>query len=73
MAEWTTELPTTPGYFWVKLPGHEHEPDVEQIEDLGDGLMAYDKQTRDWRPLEDVWGGLGASWFAGVDPPDWPA
>jgi hypothetical protein len=70
MVDWTTELPQAPGYYWVRLPGHKHELDVEQIQDLGDGLMAYDKQGREWRALEDVWGGSGASWFGGMEPPD---
>ena len=70
MDDWTTELPQAPGYYWVRLPGHEHELDVEQIQDLGDGLMAYDKQAREWRPLVDVWGDTGASWFGGMEPPD---
>ena len=69
MNAWTTDLPKTPGHYWVRVPGFEREPDVEHIEDLGQGLVVRDdKHGGEWRPLADVWGESGASWWGPLLP-----
>jgi hypothetical protein len=70
MDAWTTDLPTTPGHYWVRLPGYERAPDIEHVDDRGDGLIVFDEHVRAWRSLVDVWGNSGASSCGPLVPPD---
>lgn len=71
MNRWTTDLPRAPGHYWCRVPGFERAPDVEHVDDRGDGLVVFDERAQAWRPLVDVWGDAGASWSGPLVPPDW--
>ena len=43
MNAWTSDLPRIPGHYWVSVPGFERAPDIEHVENFGDGLVVrYD-------------------------------
>ena len=56
----------------MSVPGFERAPDIEHVENFGEGLVVLDDQTHKWCPLEDVWGDTGASWWGPLMPPDQP-
>lgn len=67
---WTTELPTVPGWYWSRVPGHA--PWVGELSALPGPLLVFaSPQGRPDRPL----GEFAGNEFAGPipPPPDVPA
>ncbi len=71
---WSGELPRIPGYYWVRLPGHERAPTIAEIE-LHDGVLKILHEGMDgppgWVPLEREYGPEHeAEWWGPLVPPE---
>jgi hypothetical protein len=70
--DWSAELPTVDGYYWVVERAFPNEPTVECVFVSPDGPVMWDDHIREWRDLADMWGDKGARWYGPLKQPELP-
>lgn len=71
MNGWSPDAPRVPGHYWLVVPGWEHEPNVEHVQDIDGVLKVLDEDRLDWRPIPDVYSAEHEYlWWGPLMPPD---
>lgn len=60
--QWTKDVPTVPGWYWIRFRGPGENPEVVRILRKGDPLVVWEIGYEDCENLDDARFYQGAEW-----------